>query len=136
MKMDTVDVMLNVIGLYTPNVHHYVPLRQGMRRDFGGGPVTNPVLFGLEAVIERHLHMANTKLWESIDATEGQRLDAVNRIDEELFGMGREVCSTNQISNCLLHAAVLEQAGVCGTMFSEFEEILRHTAKEMGVAAS
>jgi hypothetical protein len=130
--MDTVDHMLIRIGDHTADIQHYATLRQRLRREYGGFNV-NPALQMLEEAVDVHLHMANVAIWESIglDDSALERELAVATVDENLFDAGRLVCGNNLAADCLLHAAVLRQAGICETMFDEFKELVLTTAEAM-----
>lgn len=131
--MDTVDLMLNRIGDHTADIHHYATLRQRLRREYGGFFV-NQALQALEVAIDAHLHFANIAAWNNMGLADGdlEREIAVAMVTEELFDAGRKVCGNNLAADCLLHAAVLKQGGICETMFDEFSDLILTTAEAMG----
>lgn len=132
MDMDHVDELLTRIGDYTPDVQHYAIIRQRLRREFGG-LFTNQLLWKIEEVIDEHLHRVNIKHWESLGFGDGDlgREWAFMEIDEKLFKAGAKIHGNNLVSSCILHAAVLRQAGICETMFEEFKTKTMELAEAM-----
>lgn len=130
--MDLVDQMLDRVGDYTSDIDLYSKLRQRLRRQYGG-PNTNALIFELEVVIDGHLHTENFALLNSIGVYEGDPavLIPLNRVTEEIFMRGREVCGTNMIAGILLHAAVLEYVGKCNNLFDELLAMLDETHAAM-----
>lgn len=136
MEMDTVDLMLNRVGDYTPDVNHYVPLRQRLRRDFGGPHrpgSPNRALLLLEEVIERHLVLADNQMAESVGKEgDGGFLDeCMEMVPESLFQAGRKISTNNLISDILVHAAFMKKTGKHETMYDEFVELVTTTAEAM-----
>jgi hypothetical protein len=133
MTMDLVDHMLVRVGDYTSDIEHYSTLRRRIRREFGG-PGRVQLFNMLEEVIDGHLHMANFKLWASVGVdVENHPLMSValDRVNQDLFLKGREICGNNMISGILLHAAVLEYVGQCENLFNELTEMVYETARAM-----
>lgn len=128
--MDIANDLLDVLADHTSGLHHYIPIRDRLRRQYGAAP-TSP-LHALGDAIEEHLGAEENKIGTACGIVD-MWLDTIANDEMVIFTIQQSVLDRlDDLSiRCLAHAMFLKRYASGDTAWARCRELVEDYAARM-----